>query len=49
LDESQEIGSIERTTVFSREAMADLPDAWPLPVRAFVIWLTMIQWRRDRS
>ena len=49
LDGSQEIGSITRTTVFTREAMADLPDAWPLPVRAFVIWLAMIQWRRDRS
>jgi hypothetical protein len=46
---SEEIGSIKHTTAFTREAMADLPDALPLPVRAFVIWLTMIQWRRDRS
>jgi hypothetical protein len=49
MDGSDEIGSIQRTTAFTREALADLPDGWPLPVRAFVIWLTMIQWRRDRS
>ena len=49
LDGSQEIGAIQHTSAFTREAMADLPDAWPLPVRAFVIWLAMIQWRRDRN
>ena len=43
------LGSIDRTTFFSRDAMAELPDAWPLPVRAFVIWLTMVQWRRDNA
>lgn len=48
-DGSRQIGSIEPTSAFMRGAMADLPDTWPLPVRAFVIWLTMIQWRRDRS
>jgi len=48
-DGSRQIGSIEPTSAFTRGAMADLPDTWPLPVRAFVIWLTMIQWRRDRS
>jgi len=49
LDGSTEIGSIERTTVFTREAKADLPDAWPLPLRAFVIWLAWMQWRRDAA
>ena len=49
LDGSRQIGSIEPTSAFTRGAMADLPETWPLPVRAFVIWLTMIQWRRDRS
>ena len=48
-DGTQEIGSIECTAFFSRDAMAELPDAWPLPVRAFVIWLTMVQWRRDHA
>ena len=49
LDGSQEIGSIEPTGVFTRDATADLPETWPLPLRAFVIWLTMIQWRRDSA
>jgi len=38
-----------RFLVRGLRAIADLPDTWPLPVRAFVIWLAMIQWRRDSS
>jgi len=49
LDGSREIGTIEPTSALTREAIANLPDSWPLPIRAFVIWLTMIQWRRDQS
>lgn len=49
LDGSQEIGSVEPIGLFTREATADLPDTWPLPLRAFVIWLTVIQWRRDSA
>ena len=49
LDGSRHIGSIEPTSAFTRKAVAHLPDDWPLPVRAFVIWLTMIQWRRDNA
>jgi hypothetical protein len=49
LDGSGEIGSIRPTGLFTRGATADLPDDWPLPLRAFAIWLTMMQWRRDRS
>ena len=49
LDGSRQIGSIEPTSALTRKATADLPDDWPLPVRAFVIWLTMIQWRRNES
>jgi len=49
LDGSEEIGSVAPTGVFTRQATADLPENWPLPLRAFVIWLTMIQWRRDSA
>jgi hypothetical protein len=31
LDGSRHIGSIEPTSAFTRGAMADLPDTWPLP------------------
>lgn len=49
LDGPRQIGSIKPASALTRQAMADLPDSWPLPVRAFVIWLTMIQWRREKS
>jgi hypothetical protein len=49
LDGSRQIGTIEPTSALTREAIANLPDSWPLPIRAFVIWLTMTQWRRDQS
>ena len=48
-DGSRQIGSIEPVNAFTNKATADLPDGWPLPVRAFVIWLTIIQWRRDKN
>ena len=49
LDGTREIGTIEPASALTRGAIANLPDSWPLPIRAFVIWLTMIQWRRDQS
>ncbi len=49
LDGSRQIGSIEPINAFTNKATADLPGGWPLSMRAFVIWLTMIQWRREQS
>jgi hypothetical protein len=49
LDGSQQIGSIAPISAFTREAAADLPDTLPLHLRAFIIWLAMMQWRRDRN
>jgi hypothetical protein len=49
LQGSRQIGSIARASWCTREAMADLPDTLPLHLRAFIIWLTMMQWRRDQS
>ena len=46
---TQEIGSLAPKSLFSRKAAASLPDDLPLPVRAFVVWLTMIMWRRAQS
>ena len=47
LEGTRQIGSIEPNSAFRRDAKADLPEGWPVAVRAFVIWLTMIQWRRQ--
>ena len=48
-DGSRQIGSIEPVNAFTNKATAGLPDGWLLPVRAFVIWLTIIQWRREKN
>ena len=49
LDGSRQIGSLAPNSVFTRGAAVDLPDEWPLPVRVFIIWLTVILWMRDMA
>ena len=49
LDGSGEVGSIAPTSPFTRQAAADLPQDLPLPVRMFIVWLTVISWRRERN
>ena len=49
LDGSREIGSLAPESLFTRKAAADLPLDLPLPVRMFVVWLTVILWRRDQA
>ena len=49
LDGSQQIGSVAPESVFTRKAAADLPERLPLPVRMFIVWLTMISWRREQN
>jgi hypothetical protein len=44
---NREIGSIRPAGVFTRKAIVDLPDELPLPVRVFVLWLTLILWKRQ--
>lgn len=41
------VGSLSAKGVFSRRMNVDLPEALPLPVRVFVMWLTVILWKRD--
>lgn len=33
--------------ILTRRAAVTLPLDLPLPVRVFIIWLAVIQWRRD--
>jgi hypothetical protein len=44
-----EIGSLGPRSAFGREAVATLPEAWPLPLKVFVIWLVVILWKRAAS
>jgi len=49
LDGEREIGSIVPKGVFTRNSVVTLPDNWPLPVKSFAIWLTIMHWRRDAN
>ena len=46
---STEVGTLAPTSSWRRTADASLPEEWPLPLKIFVIWLTVILWRRERS
>jgi hypothetical protein len=43
------VGSLSAKGVFSRGMNVDLPETLPLPVRVFVMWLTVILWKRDAA
>ena len=42
----QEIGSIDPVAWYSRRARVDLPDELPPVLKAFVVSLTMLLWKR---
>jgi hypothetical protein len=33
--------------VFTRRSAVDFPDNLPLPARIFMIWLTILLWKRE--
>ena len=49
LDGETELGSVAKTSLWTRDAAIDLPATWPLPIRVFVIWLALIMWKRDAN
>ncbi len=49
LDNDREVGSITPEGPIIRNAMVDFPDTLPLPVQVFLIWLTVILWKRQAS
>src|SRR5688500_16933117 len=46
---SRQVGSIAPKSAFTRRAAADLPYDLPVPVRMFIVWLTVISWRREQN
>lgn len=46
-DGQNEIGSVTPDWFFTRRATALLPEALPLPLRIFILWLVIILWRRE--
>lgn len=47
LEGDREIGSIIPAGFFTRRATVSLPDQLPLPIKVFLIWLTVLLWKRD--
>jgi len=49
LDGSREVGSIVPEGIFTRKAAVDLPPDLVLPLRLFIVWLTIMSWRQDAA
>ncbi len=47
IEDGEEIGSIHPERLFSRSALANLPESLPLAVRCFLLWIVLLIWRRD--
>jgi len=47
LEGSTEIGSISPEGLFTRRAEVELPQAFPLFLKVFIIWLAMSLWKQD--
>ncbi|MDX1548419.1 MAG: hypothetical protein R3247_15580 [Rhodothermales bacterium] len=43
------LGTIAPDHPFTRRMRIDLPEALPLAVRVFLVWLVIVQWRRAAS
>jgi len=44
-----QVGSITPESWWSRRAEAMLPEDMPTEVRAFIVWLTLLMWKRDSN
>ncbi len=42
-----QVGSIVPESWFARAARIDLPEGLPLWFQAFIVWLTLLMWKRD--
>ncbi len=43
---TRRLGSVSPERLFSRRARVDLPEDLPLPLRAFMLWLALLLWKR---
>lgn len=46
-DDSGSAGRVSPQGFLTRRAEVDLPEHLPLPFRLFVVWLTLLLWKRD--
>jgi hypothetical protein len=47
LERGAEIGTIEPQSVFTRSADVDFRVPLPEPLQAFIVWLTLLLWKRE--
>jgi hypothetical protein len=47
LDDDREVGAIAPHSAWTRRASANLPTDMPLPVQVFLVWLTLLLWKRE--
>jgi len=45
----QTIGSVWPENALTKKAIIDLPLDIAMPVRIFMVWLTLIMWKRDEA
>lgn len=45
----QTIGSVRPENAFTKKAIINLPAEIALPVRIFMVWLTLIMWKREEA
>jgi hypothetical protein len=46
---TRRIGTIAPESCISRRAVVNLPETMPIWLRAFVVWLTALMWKRDED
>ncbi len=49
LDGEQVIGSMRPENVFTRRATIELPDEFSAERKAFLVWLALLMWRRQKN
>ncbi len=45
----ERLGEIKPDNVFTRKMTVDLPEAMPLAVQVFIVWLVVLMWKRAAS
>ena len=48
-DGTVQVGSVRRAGAFTRRAIIDLPEVWPLAAQVFVFWLALLIWNRQQA
>ena len=45
----QQVGRVAPAGTFTRRVLVELPEDWPSSVQAFVFWLALVMWNREKA